>query len=197
MGKREKIIKDKYAEIIDALMAAIDGKDNHTGKHSAKVSSLSEILARKLRLPSAKVETIRIASKLHDLGKVAVEDFILQKPGRLTQDEWNIIRRHPVIGADIIESVTSLKSVARLVRQDHERWDGKGYPDGLKGDEIDIGARIIFAADAYDAMLADRPYKKAKSKDEAIKELRRNSGTQFDPKVVDVFLDIAAELLPR
>jgi len=194
MANKEKIIRERYGEIIDALMAAVDGKDHYTGEHSMKVSQLAELIARRLRLPYAKIETIRVASKLHDLGKVAINHSILHKPGRLSAKEWDVIRTHPIIGADIIESVTSLRSVARLVRQDHERWDGKGYPYGLKGEEIDIGARVIITADSYHAMTSDRPYKKAKTKNEAIVEFKRNSGTQFDPKVVDAFLDIAQEL---
>jgi len=158
--------------------------------HLANVASLAQAVSRKHGLPEVDVEWIRIAAELHDVGKMAIPDTILNKPGPLSNDEWAVMKRHTVIGERIIRSsrsVASMAPAARLVRSSHERYDGTGYPDGLCAGEIDVGASIIAVCDAYDAMRSDRVYRKARSHEDAIAELRRCAGTQFDPAVVELF----------
>lgn len=186
-------LQKHYVDTINALIRALDAKDHYTEDHSLKVTQIAKAIARELELPSNKINTIITACKLHDLGKIGIRESLLLKPGKLTDEEWEEIKRHPVLGAEIIKPLTFLSDVAVLIRQDHERWDGKGYPDGLKGKEIDIGSRVIIVADAYDAITSGRPYKKALSKDEAIEEIKRNSGTQFDPEVIEAFLKVMSK----
>jgi HD-GYP domain-containing protein (c-di-GMP phosphodiesterase class II) len=140
-------------------------------------------VARNLGLRDAEVDRIRSAALLHDIGKVAIPDEILHKPGPLTDEEWVLMREHPVIGERILNVLPGMSAVARIVRHDHERWDGLGYPDGLSGEAIPLGSRIIIAADTYHAITSDRPYREARSHSEAIEELTRCAGTQFDPTV--------------
>ena len=132
------------------------------------------------------------AAELHDVGKMAIPDEILQKPGPLTQDEWAFVRRHPLVGERILSVAPALLPVAKIVRSCHERWDGSGYPDGVAGEEIPLGARIVAVCDAFDAMINPRPYRAARSVEEALQELRACSGTQFDPTVVAAFCENAA-----
>ncbi len=182
-------LKGFYIDTINAFIRAIDAKDHYTERHSINVSSIAETIAKELKLPADKVEAIRQACKLHDLGKIGIKDSILLKPAKLTEEEWRQIKMHPILGAEIIKPIAFLSDIALLIRQDHERWDGKGYPEGLKEEQIDIGARIIAVADAYDAMVSGRPYRSPLSKQEAIDELKKNAGTQFDPKVIEAFLN--------
>jgi HD-GYP domain-containing protein (c-di-GMP phosphodiesterase class II) len=148
----------------------------------------------KLGLKPKEIEIIRDACKLHDIGKIGIKDSILLKPGKLTEEEWVEIKKHPILGAEIIKPLTFLSDVAVLIEQDHERWDGKGYPSGLKGEDIAVGARIIAIADAYDAMISGRPYQKAMTKEEAMAEIQKNAGTQFDPQAVEVFLKVIKDI---
>jgi two-component system, cell cycle response regulator len=137
-----------------------------------------------LGVSGAELEALRYAAGLHDIGKLAIPDDVLEKPGPLTEDEWELIRRHTVVGERILASAPALERSARLVRWSHERIDGQGYPDGLRGDEAPLAARIIAAVNAYDAMLREQPYRPARSREEAVAELRRCAGTQFDAGVV-------------
>lgn len=139
------------------------------------------------------MERIRLAGNLHDIGKVALPDTILSKRGPLDKSEWDFMRRHTLIGARMLETTPVLADIAPLVRSSHERFDGGGYPDGLAGQEIALGARIVFVCDAYDAMTSPRPYREAISPRAALAELRRCAGSQFDPQVVDVFCTVIAE----
>jgi HD-GYP domain-containing protein (c-di-GMP phosphodiesterase class II) len=143
--------------------------------------------AQALGLPPDEVERVRHASELHDVGKVAIPDAILGKPGPLTEEEWAFVRRHPVIGERIVLAAPALAPVASLVRSSHERWDGAGYPDGLHGDAVPLSARIVAVADAFAAMTSGRPYRAARTVEEALDELRREAGAQFDPAVVDAW----------
>jgi HD-GYP domain-containing protein (c-di-GMP phosphodiesterase class II) len=136
------------------------------------------------------------AAELHDVGKIAVPDAIIDKPGPLDPVEWSFVRRHPLIGERILLAAPALRPVARLVRSSHERWDGAGYPDGLCGDEIPLGARVVSVCDAFEAMTTDRPYREAISEDEALDELRRCGGSQFDPMVVEAFCRVIARERP-
>jgi diguanylate cyclase (GGDEF)-like protein/putative nucleotidyltransferase with HDIG domain len=170
-------------EAVEALAVALLERDRYTGEHSQAVIEMSSAVARNLGLGQEEVERVRSAALLHDIGKVAIPDEILHKPGPLNDQEWLLMREHPVIGERILRVVPGLGTVARIVRHEHERWDGRGYPDGLAGDQIPIGSRIIIAADTYHAITSDRPYRPARSHSAAIEELSRCAGSQFDPKV--------------
>jgi diguanylate cyclase (GGDEF)-like protein/putative nucleotidyltransferase with HDIG domain len=173
---------------IAGLAEALVERDRYTGEHSESVVDLATSVARGLGLDETEVERVRAASLLHDIGKVAIPDDILNKAGPLDDDEWKIMREHPVIGERILRAIPGLGGVARIVRHEHERYDGKGYPDGLAGDAIPIGARIILACDAYHAMVSDRPYRKAMAHAEAVRELANGAGTQFDPNVTEILI---------
>ena len=177
----------------DVLLRALAERNPMLGGHLSSVAELAERTARRLGLPSEEVERIRHAGELHDAGKVAIPDGILAKPGPLTDEEWAFVRRNPLIGERIVASAPSLSRVATLVRSTHERWDGAGYPDKLAGDAIPLGARIVAVADAYDAMTSERPYSAPRTPQEALEELRRHSGTQFDPAIVETFRAVVAE----
>ena len=177
---------------VAALAAAIDARDNYTMAHSEEVVALACEVARRLRLPPAEIAKVRDGAMLHDVGKVAIPNEILYKPGPLTFEEWEIMRRHPVIGERILRRTPELESIAPLVRHEHERWDGNGYPDGLAGEEIPIGSRIILACDAYNAMITARPYRDPMSPAEAIAELENGAGSQFDPRVVSALVQLLA-----
>src|SRR5437016_1255373 len=166
-----------------SLARAVDARDVYTGSHSQRVAELAARTARRLGLPDEEVELTRLAASLHDLGKLAIPEEILRKPGPLTEPERIVLERHPQIGFRMLESL-EVDPVADWVLHHHERWDGSGYPDGLPGEEIPLGARIIFVADAYDAMTSERVYRRRVAPEEAIAELDRCAGTQFDPQVV-------------
>ena len=166
-----------------SLARAVDARDVYTGSHSQRVAELAARTARRLGLPGEEVELTRLAASLHDLGKLAIPEEILRKPGPLTEPERIVLERHPQIGFRMLESL-GVDPVADWVLHHHERWDGSGYPDGVSGERIPLGARIIFVADAYDAMISERVYRRRVSPEEAIAELDRCAGTQFDPRVV-------------
>jgi two-component system cell cycle response regulator len=172
----------------DVLLRALAERNPELRHHLSGVADLAEATALRLRLGHDEVERVRHAAELHDVGKVAVPDAILAKPDRLDDGEWAFIRRHTLIGERIVAAAPALTRVAALVRSSHERWDGAGYPDGLAGNDIPLGSRIVAVADAFDAMTSPRPYSTARSPEEALEELRRCAGTQFDPTVVDAFV---------
>lgn len=189
-------LRSTYMRTIKVLAHAIDARDHYTHSHSENVAKYAVIIAEELYLSVEQIETVREACELHDLGKIGVEDSILMKPASLTPQEWESIKAHPSIGAQILEPLTFLGAVIDLVKQHHEHYDGTGYPQGLNGEEILFGARIIHLADAYEAMRSPRSYRKVPfSKEETILEIKMHSGTQFDPKVVEAFLKVA-DLLP-
>ena len=171
-----------------SLAKAVDARDTYTGSHSERVSELAARVASRIGLDAEQVELTRLAGSLHDLGKLAIPEEILRKPGELTDSERLVLERHPMIGFRMLDSL-GVDPVANVVLHHHERWDGAGYPDGLRGDAIPLGARIIFVADAYDAMTSDRVYRAKRSPEEAIAELERCSGTQFDPEIVTAFVE--------
>ncbi len=175
-------------DTITALAHAIEAKDNYTINHCERITFRAVALAQTLALPQQEIENIRLGSILHDVGKIGIPDAILNKPGKLTSEEYEIIKQHAAIGARIVQSVGALQEVAPIVRHHQERYDGTGYPDGLAGEDIPIGARIIAVVDAYGAMTEDRVYRKALGHHAAIAELRRCAGTQFDPVIVDAFI---------
>ena len=176
------------AEVVAALAQALEERDQYTGEHSESVVDLTARVAEALALDAEEVKIIRSAALLHDIGKVGIPDEILNKQGPLDDREWEVMRQHPAIGERILRAIPGMGAVARIVRHEHERWDGGGYPDGLSGEEIPIGARIILACDAYHAMTSDRPYREAMSHHLAMSELTQNAGSQFDPKVIEALV---------
>jgi diguanylate cyclase (GGDEF)-like protein/putative nucleotidyltransferase with HDIG domain len=176
-----------------SLAKAVDARDTYTGSHSERVGELAARIARRLGLDDEQVELTRLAGSLHDLGKLAIPEEILRKNGTLTDSERLVLERHPQIGFRMLDSL-GVDPVADIVLHHHERWDGAGYPDRLIGDQIPLGARIIFVADAYDAMTWDRVYRPKRSSEAALAELRRCAGTQFEPRIVAAFADELAEL---
>lgn len=181
-------------DAILALSAALETRDGTTGEHIKRTQILAEKVARAMGLPPERVKDTRYAAVLHDVGKIGVPDALLGKPGRLDACEWEIMRRHPEIGADILGKIGGFERIARTALTHHERFDGKGYPGGLAGQEIPIEARIISAVDAFDAMTNDRPYRAAMRVEEALSELVRGAGSQFDPGVVEVLITMVREL---
>ena len=175
-------------DVIAALASALEERDRYTGEHSESVVDLTARVGEALALGGEEISRVRTAALLHDIGKVGVPDEILHKPGPLNDQEWEIMRQHPAIGERILRAIPGMGDVARIVRHEHERWDGKGYPDRLAGAEIPVGSRIILACDAYHAMVSDRPYRKAMEHTDAIAELSGNAGVQFDPDVVEALI---------
>ena len=182
-----------YLGTAEALVAALEAKDSYTASHSRSIGSNAEAVGRALGLNEAELRTLRFGAAFHDIGKLAIPESILCKPEPLTPEERLRIEQHTVIGDQILAPIEFLADVRPLVRGGHERWDGAGYPDGLAGEDIPLGARIIFACDAYDAMTTDRPYRAALGLDVAAAELAANAGTQFDPAVVDALLTVLGE----
>jgi putative nucleotidyltransferase with HDIG domain len=176
-----------HQEVTGAFISTLWAKDPYTKEHSESITDLALAMARQLGLQEGGLKMVHQACHLHDIGKIGIRDAILQKSEKLTADEWKEMKLHPLIGAKILRTLSFMKEVADIVEQEHERWDGRGYPFKLKEGEIHIGARIVAVADAYDAMTSDRPYHKADSHELAVEEINRCKGTQFDPKVVDAF----------
>jgi diguanylate cyclase (GGDEF)-like protein/putative nucleotidyltransferase with HDIG domain len=172
------------AHVIEALATALVERDRYTGEHSAFVVDMAKTVAAALGLDEVEVERIGHAALLHDIGKVGMPDRVLLKPGPLAGEEWELMREHPVIGERILRAIPGMGSVARIVRHEHERFDGAGYPDGLAGEEIPLGSRIILACDAYHAMTSNRPYRAGMAREYAVAELVRCAGSQFDPRIV-------------
>ncbi len=184
----------EHAEgVIFALAEAVEAQDPYTEKHLQRMTSLSERLARAAGLDSQRVMSVRYGSILHDVGKIGLSEAILRKPGPLTEEEWAKVREHPIIGARIVQSMPLARQIAPIVRSHHEHWDGRGYPDGLKGEEIPIGARIVALVDAYDAMATDRSYRPALPPEVIRSELEQNAGKQFDPDLTALLLRLLKE----
>jgi len=180
-----------FLSTVKSLASAIDAKDEYTRHHSTRVTDFSLKLAAKMGFSEKELGDLELAALLHDVGKIAVPESILNKPGKLTDEEFKLIKEHPARGESILSPVVELKEIGRVVRSHHERYDGTGYPDRLKGQEIPLGARIMTIADTYDSITSERPYRKAASHRYAVKEIISCSGTQFDPEVVGHFLEIA------
>ena len=173
---------------VEALATAIDAKDEITHDHVYRVQVYAKGLARHFGLADREIEALKAGALLHDVGKIAVPDYILNKPGKLTAAEFEKMKIHTVVGAQIMERVNFPYPVVPIVRHHHERWDGRGYPDGLKGEQIPMTARILTVVDVFDAIREDRQYRKGMRRDEACQFLRENAGSQFDPRVVEAFL---------
>jgi putative nucleotidyltransferase with HDIG domain len=189
-------VEENYESLWQVMFSALDLRDGITGGHSARVADLAVQLGQRLGMSGDEMEHLKWAALLHDVGKLGVSDDILTKPGPLSVTEWEQMRRHPAYGHSIVSQDGFLSQVAEIVYCHHERFDGKGYPRGLAGDEIPLGARVFAVADAYDAMTSDRPYRPALSHSQAIEEIERNAGSQFDPRVVAAVLQWAREASP-
>jgi HD-GYP domain-containing protein (c-di-GMP phosphodiesterase class II) len=172
------------------LIAAVEARDHYTGEHSAAVVSHAIAVARKLGLSDAEVADVEQVALLHDIGKIAIPDAILHKPGKLDDAEWKTMRTHPSAGAELVAGAPGLTHLAPAIRAEHERWDGHGYPDGLAGEQIPMASRITFVCDAYDAMTSDRPYRRAMTESEARSEIDAGSGSQFCPTVTAAFFSV-------
>jgi len=183
-------LHESYDLTLRGSARALEYRDGETAGHTRRVAELSVELARKLGLSGEGLQGIERGAYLHDIGKMAISDKILLKPGSLTQKEWEFMRQHPVRSREFISEIPYLKSAVQLAYSHHERWDGSGYPDGLQGEEIPLGARIFAVVDNWDALNSDRPYRQAWPREKVIAYLRENSGSIFDPKIVEAFLEI-------
>jgi putative nucleotidyltransferase with HDIG domain len=185
-------LQTSYDGTLEALVNALDARDQETKGHSIRVSRYMLEIAREMDVVEGSQEWVDMqrGSLLHDVGKIGVSDTILLKPGKLTEEEWVAMRRHPEIGYNMLRQVKFLEAPAEIILSHHERWDGKGYPRGLRGEDIPLGARIFMVVDTFDSMTSDRPYRKALATQKALDEVLRCRGAQFDPEVVEAFLDI-------
>ena len=183
-------LEKAYLGTAEALAAALEAKDSYTADHASSIADMAVEVGYEFGLDEEALRDLRYAAIFHDIGKIAIPDAILNKPGPLTDGEFEVIKRHPIVGEQILAPVPFLEQVRRIVRHDHERWDGSGYPDGLMGRQIPIGARIVLVVDAFHAMISDRSYRKGMSIESARLELRANAGGQFDPDVVEAFLAV-------
>ncbi len=181
-----------YREMIEALSRAADARDSRAPGRADRARELARAVGAELQLPDTMIQNIEHAALLHDVGKIGVDETILRKTGPLTESEYAQVKRHPSIGHEILAPVKYLGPATQMVLYHQERWDGSGYPEGLRGEEIPLGARIVAVLEAWDAMTTDRPYRRALSHDEAAKRLRSAAGTQFDPRVVEAFLKVCA-----
>jgi len=191
--QNRQMLEQSYFDTVTALIMSLEARDEYTKGHSVRVTEHSVGIALHLQLEEGVIKTIKDAAILHDIGKIGVRDNVLLKPGRLTPEEFSEIKKHSEISGTIVKSISSLQEVGTIASQHHERYDGKGYPDGLKDEEIHIGARIMAVADTYDAMTSNRPYRKALDPDYAIKEIMNESGAQFDPQCVEAFIQYISE----
>ncbi len=186
---------------IETMVKMLHERDPYTAEHSEEVADLAEKIAREMELPEDQIETIRTAALVHDIGKVGIPDDILNKPGPLNDPEWQLVKQHTVIGFDLLKNLEMYSEAAHLVKYEHERWDGSGYPDGLKGEQIPLGARIIHVADVYHALTSDRLYRESQGKPrhyepaEAVRLIQAESGRQFDPKVVEALVRVISDEL--
>ena len=188
-----QIVQTSHMDLVKVLSSTLDAKDSYTEGHSFRVASIAKRTGDILKLPKEDIQILYEASLFHDIGKIGIDDAILKKSGSLTPQEFEKIRAHPELGVKILKQVEYFQKFIIAVRHHHERFDGKGYPEGLSGEKIPLIARIITIADAYDAMTSQRPYRKPLTCDEAIAAIKNGSGTQFDPAVVNAFLSIAHE----
>jgi HD-GYP domain-containing protein (c-di-GMP phosphodiesterase class II) len=183
-------VENSYLSAIQSLAVALEARDRYTAGHSQRVSRFSTMIARGLELPAPEIRTVGQIGLLHDMGKIGMDDRILNKPDRLTKEEFDIVKQHPVIGAQILAPVRSLEGHVSGIRHHHEAWDGSGYPDGLRGEAIPLNARIVCLADSFDAMTSTRPYRAGRSLEQAIAEMRHCAGSQFDTRCVEAFIAI-------
>ncbi len=188
VAEQAEKIRASFLNAITALAYALEAKDKYTSGHSQRVADISVAIAKKMGLPEESIDKVRLAGLLHDIGKIGVRESVLNKPSRLTDEEFQHVQKHSEIGEHILAPIADDEEILRLVRYHHEHYDGSGYPDRLEYDQIPLGARILAISDAYDAMTSERPYRKAMSNKAAYTEIEHGEGTQFDPGVADTFL---------
>ena len=181
-------LNQSYNETLHALVKALDTRDNETGGHSERVTLIALSIAQQMKLDEKQIQQIHWGALLHDVGKIGIPDNILRKPGKLTEDEWKIMRTHPLTGYEMLKSIPFLAPALDVVLHHHERFDGSGYPSGLAGKDIPLSARIFTIADTFDAMTNDRPYRKAFTMEIALGEIQKCANSQFDPEIVNAFL---------
>jgi len=186
--EQAKKIRAAFLNAITALAYALEAKDRYTSGHSQRVTEISVAIVKELGMPQGSIDEIRLAGLIHDIGKIGVRESVLNKPAKLTDDEFKHIKSHCDVGEHILTPIVEDEEILKMVRHHHERYDGTGYPDRLKGEQIPLGARILAVADTFDAMTSERPYREAMSDETACAEIERCKGTQFDPEVADAFL---------
>ncbi|MGH4052657.1 MAG: HD-GYP domain-containing protein [Clostridium sp.] len=187
----EKTLETAYLSGFEAMAALVDAKDFYTGEHSKNVSKYVSIFCNNLscgKTTKERKDKVKISAAFHDIGKIGVPDTILKNPGKLSYSDYEIMKTHPVIGANVINKIEGFSEISTIIRHHHERWDGAGYPHGLKGDEIPFGSQIISIADTFDAITSDRVYRKGQSKEVALNILKLEKGKQFNPELVDIFI---------
>lgn len=184
----------EYHDIVDCISSALDARDPYTGNHSRRVSDMACFLCGRLGISKNETQEIHIAGHLHDIGKIGIPDRVLLKPDRLDDEEWKLMKKHPGIGADILSKSKHFTRIAAIILHHHERWDGKGYPFGAKGEEIPLGARIIAVCDSIDAMASARAYRKALSLDVCRNEIEKNIGIMYDPDISEIAIQNWKEL---
>lgn len=194
MTRQREDLRAAHLGTFRALASAVDARDSETGDHSGRVALYAVATARQIGLGPEATAELKIAAELHDIGKIGVPDAVLMKPGPLTDGEWGLMRQHAIVGSSILQSTPLSDAVKQAVRHVHERWDGRGYPDQLSGEQIPVLARVLAVADAFEAMTSDRPYRRAFSPARGLAELERKRGAQFDPQIVDAFCAAARDL---
>lgn len=194
-------LRSQHTELISAYNETIEGwgtalslKEEETAEHSHRVTEMSLRLAKVMGMGEEELYHIRLGALLHDIGKIGIPDSILLKPGKLTDDEWEVMRKHPVHAFEMLAPIAYLRSASEIPYCHHEKWDGTGYPRGLKGKQIPLAARIFAVVDVWDALISDRPYRKAWPKDKVIEHIQKQSGIHFDPKVVECLIKIISEV---
>lgn len=193
LERQNMALRIAFDGTIRSLVNAVDARDMATADHSSRVTEYAISIARAMRVNKTQVEEIQVAGFLHDLGKIGIRDDILTKPGPLTKQERRMMQRHPLLGYEILQPVPIAERIKLAIRHSHEHWDGNGYPDGLSGEQIPLAARVIAVADAYEALTTGRPYRPAGDPADAVEEIKRYAGTQFDPTVVDAFLRVCLQ----
>ncbi len=190
LSRSEGELKDLFESFVRTMVNALDAKSRWTRGHSERVAAYSEQIAAEIGLGGREIKNLRLAALLHDIGKIGLRDYLLDKESPLTDEEFEAAKKHAALGAEILEDIKQLKHITPSIRHHHERIDGKGYPDGLKGDEINLYARILHVADSFDSMTADRPYRRAPGVEYAVSEFRKHAGRQFEPRLVKAFLRV-------
>jgi len=185
-----KELENLFTGLVKAMVNALDAKSPWTKGHSERVAKYSDLIAKKMGFNEDELKDLWLAGILHDIGKIGTYDTLLDKPGKLTREEFEVIKKHPAQGAVIVGEIKQLKDIVPIIRHHHESFDGRGYPDGIKGEEIPLPARILHVADSFDAMTSDRPYRLSPGKEFAISEFKKFSGIQFDPQAVEAFLEV-------
>jgi HD-GYP domain-containing protein (c-di-GMP phosphodiesterase class II) len=180
--------RQQFISTVHTLARAVELRDNYTGQHTQRVTDYSLLLADEMRLPAQERYQLQIGTPLHDIGKIGIDDAILRKPGRLTEGEFETMKTHTTLGASMLTALLNLAPMIPIVKHHHERFDGKGYPEGLRGEQIPLSARIVAVADAFDAMTTDRPYRRALPTERAFLEIMQAAGTHFDPRCVEAFV---------